>query len=73
MKKERAKNVPLKMTFKTFLREYHYEDWYLSTVTPRDMLHELTVGHSTDALCHQTSDNDGQHQERCNNNNINQS
>ncbi|KAI0222815.1 Fibrinogen-like protein 1 [Lamellibrachia satsuma] len=41
VKKERAKSVPMKMTFNQFLRDYQYEDWYLSTVTPREMLLEL--------------------------------
>ena len=43
VKKERAKSVPMKMTLNQFLRDYQYEDWYLSTVTPREMLLELAV------------------------------
>ena len=31
------------MTFKKFLKEYQYEDWYLSNTVPEEMMAELVV------------------------------
>ena len=43
VKKELLKQGPQKMTFKTFLKEYLYEDWYLSEVVPAEMMGDLAV------------------------------
>ena len=43
VKKELFKSGPKKMKFKKFLREYMYEDWYLSNIVPEEMMHELAV------------------------------
>ena len=43
VKKERTKLDKQKVKFKKFLREYEYEDWYLTNIMPREMMHEFTV------------------------------
>ena len=43
MKKELFKTGPKSMKFKKFLREYMYEDWYLSDIVPHEMTPELGV------------------------------
>ncbi len=45
VKKELFQTGPKKMKFRKFLKEYHYEDWYLSNIVPQEMMHELVVGH----------------------------
>lgn len=45
VKKELLKSGPQKMSFKKFLKEYNYEDWYLSNFIPLEMMHELVVSH----------------------------
>lgn len=43
MKKELFKTGPRKMKFRKFLKEYLYEDWYLSDIVPHEMTHELVL------------------------------
>lgn len=43
VKKELLKSGPQKMSFKKFLKEYNYEDWYLSNFIPLEMMHELVL------------------------------
>ena len=43
VKKELFKTGPKTMKLKKFLREYMYEDWYLSDIIPQEMTSELTV------------------------------
>ena len=43
VKKELFKTGPKEMKFRKFLREYNYEDWYLSDIVPQEMMHELGV------------------------------
>lgn len=47
VKKERAKTINHQVvTFKRFLKEYQYEDWYLSNIVPQAMMSDLTVNSS---------------------------
>ena len=39
------------MTLDEFLRDYNYEDWYISTTTPKEMMHELAVKQHHYCLC----------------------
>jgi len=43
VKKELFTHGPQAMTFKKFLKEYQYEDWYLSNTVPEEMMKELTL------------------------------
>jgi hypothetical protein len=43
VKKEHAKKEIQRVKFKKFLREYEYEDWYLASIMPREMMHEFAV------------------------------
>ncbi|CAD5119390.1 DgyrCDS8004 [Dimorphilus gyrociliatus] len=44
VKKERAKQMDnKKVTFRQFLKEYQYEDWYLSNIVPQMMTLDLTL------------------------------
>ncbi len=38
-----TRNKLRKVTFSKFLKEYHYEDWYLSNIVPAEMLKELIL------------------------------
>ena len=39
------KNQLREMTITKFLKEYHYEDWYLSNIAPAEMMKDLVVKH----------------------------
>ena len=44
VKKELFERQPPKaIPFKKFLKEYQYEDWYLSNTVPEEMMKELVV------------------------------
>ena len=43
VKKELFVSGPKKMKMKKFLKEYLYEDWYLSDIVPQEMMDELGV------------------------------
>ena len=38
-----VKNQLREMTITKFLKEYHYEDWYLSNIAPAEMMKDLVV------------------------------
>lgn len=43
VKKELFTTGPKKLKFKKFLKEYQYEDWYLSNIVPKEMMSELIL------------------------------
>lgn len=43
VKKEVLTSGPKKMPFKKFLKEFNYEDWYLSNFVPLEMMKELVL------------------------------
>lgn len=43
VKKELIKKGPKVLKFKKFLKEYHYEDWYLTNTIPQEMMKEVEV------------------------------
>ena len=47
VKKELLTKGNRKLKFKKFLKEYHYEDWYLSNIVPTPMMRELIVSITT--------------------------
>ena len=43
VKKELFNTGPQRLRFRKFLKEYQYEDWYLSNTIPQEMMPDLTV------------------------------
>ena len=45
VKKELLRTGPKRMPFHKFLKQFTYEDWYLTNYIPQEMMHELHVSH----------------------------
>jgi len=43
IKRELLQKGIKKMMMKQFLKQYNFEDWYLSNIIPQEMMHELVV------------------------------
>ena len=43
IKKQEAKPIYQKMSLKDFVRGYHSEEWYLSTIVPQELMKDLRV------------------------------
>ena len=48
-KKDEIQTAPIVMKLKKFLYDYLYEDWYLASTIPRQMMGELPVSSSLPA------------------------